>query len=173
MLKFSGSRFCLRILNLNFNTSNKMSLFDNTEKPIGLASDHAGYAAKQVVIRLLTEKGIPFKDFGAYSEESSDYADFAHPLAIAVENGECYPGIAICGSGNGINMAMNKHRNIRSALCWNREIATLARAHNDANVLALPGRMLTEQEIYEILVAFLNTPFEGGRHERRVNKIPC
>ena len=150
-----------------------MSLFDKTEKPIGLASDHAGFAAKQVVIKLLTEKGIPFKDFGAYSEESSDYADFAHPLARAVESGECYPGIAICGSGNGINMTMNKHQGIRSALCWNKDIAYLARAHNNANVLALPGRLLNEEEIYEILVTFLNTPFEGGRHERRINKIPC
>ena len=150
-----------------------MSLFDKTEKPIGLASDHAGFAAKQIVIKLLTEKGIPFKDFGAYSEESSDYADFAHPLATAVENGECYPGIAACGSGNGINMTMNKHRDIRSALCWNKGVAYLARAHNNANVLALPGRLLNEEEIYEILVTFLNTPFEGGRHERRINKIPC
>ena len=150
-----------------------MSLFDKTEKPIGLASDHAGFAAKQIVIKLLTEKGIPFKDFGDYSEESSDYADFAHPLATAVENGECYPGIAACGSGNGINMTMNKHRDIRSALCWNKEVAYLARAHNNANVLALPGRLLNEEEIYEILVTFLNTPFEGGRHERRINKIPC
>ena len=150
-----------------------MSLFDKTEKPIGLASDHAGFSTKQIVIKMLTEKGIPFRDFGAYSDESSDYADFAHPLASAVEEGECYPGIAVCGSGNGINMTMNKHQNIRSALCWNKEVAYLARAHNNANVLALPGRLLNEEEIYEILVTFLNTPFEGGRHERRVNKIPC
>lgn len=150
-----------------------MSLFDNTVTPIGLASDHAGFKAKQSVIKLLSEKGIPFKDFGAYNEESSDYADFAHTLAKAVENGECYPGIAICGSGNGINMTMNKHQGIRSALCWNKETAYLARAHNDANVLAMPGRMLEEEEIYEILVTFLNTPFEGGRHERRIQKIPC
>ena len=150
-----------------------MSLFDKTEKPIGLASDHAGFAAKQIIIKLLAENGIPFRDFGAYSEESSDYADFAHPLARAVESGECYPGIAICGSGNGINMTMNKHQGIRSALCWNKEVTYLARAHNNANVLALPGRLLNEEEIYEILVTFLNTPFEGGRHERRINKIPC
>ncbi|MDO5523700.1 MAG: RpiB/LacA/LacB family sugar-phosphate isomerase [Bacteroidia bacterium] len=150
-----------------------MSLFDKTEKPIGLASDHAGYAAKQVVIKMLTEKGIPFNDFGAHSPESSDYADFAHPLAKAIESGECYPGIAICGTGNGINMTMNKHQHIRSALCWNKESAFLARAHNDANVLAFPGRLLSEEEIHEILETFLNTPFEGGRHERRINKIPC
>lgn len=150
-----------------------MSLFENTVKPIGLASDHAGYAAKQIVIKMLTEKGIPFKDFGAYSEDSSDYADYAHPLAKAIEGGECYPGVAICGTGNGINMTMNKHQGIRSALCWNKDVAYLARAHNDANVLAMPGRLLNEDQIYEILVTFLNTPFEGGRHERRINKIPC
>lgn len=150
-----------------------MSLFNNTEKPIGLASDHAGFKAKEYVKSVLKEKGIPYKDFGTYSEESADYADFAHPLALAVESGECYPGIAVCGSGNGINMTMNKHQGIRSALCWEKEITHFARAHNDANVLAMPGRWLSEEEIYEILVEFLNTPFEGGRHERRINKIPC
>lgn len=148
-----------------------MSLFDKTVTPIGLASDHAGFQAKQIVIKLLSEKGIPYKDFGTYSEESSDYPDYAHPLAISVEKGECYPGIAICGTGNGINMTMNKHQGIRSALCWNKEVAMLARSHNDANVLALPGRMLNEEEIFDILVTFLNTPFEGGRHKRRIDKI--
>ncbi len=149
-----------------------MSLFEDTVKPIGLASDHAGFPAKQYVISVLKEKGIPYKDFGAYSEESSDYADYAHPLANAVEGGECYPGIAICGSGNGINMTMNKHQGIRAALCWNKEMAFYARAHNDANVLSLPGRMISEEEIYDVLVTFLNTPFQGGRHERRIHKIP-
>lgn len=150
-----------------------MSLFDNTVKPIALASDHAGFQAKQYVIKVLEEKGIPYKDFGAYSEESSDYADYAHPMATAVENGECYPGIAICGTGNGINMTVNKHAGIRAALCWNTKVTFYARAHNDANVLSLPGRLLSEEEIYEILVTFLNTPFEGGRHQRRIDKIPC
>lgn len=148
-----------------------MSLFDNIETPIGLASDHAGFAAKQVVIKHLEENGIPYKDFGTYSEEAVDYPDFAHPLAVAVEKGECYPGIGICGSGNGINIVLNKHQGVRSALCWNKKIAELARSHNDANVLAMPGRELEEEEIYEILVAFLNTPFDGGRHERRRDKI--
>lgn len=150
-----------------------MSLFDNSEKPIGLASDHAGYKVKQFIIKVFEEKGIPYRDFGAYSEESSDYPDFAHPLAKAIENGECYPGVAICGTGIGISIALNKHQGVRAALCWNPEVAFLARAHNDANVLALPGRLLSEEEIYEILVRFLNTPFEGGRHGRRVSKIPC
>lgn len=150
-----------------------MSLFSNTEKPIGLACDHAGFKVKEYVKKVLEEKGIPYKDFGTYSEESTDYPDYAHQLAVAVEKNECYPGIAVCGSGNGINMTMNKHQGIRSALCWNKEVARLARAHNDANVLAMPGRILSDEEVYEILVEFLNTPFEGGRHERRVNKIPC
>lgn len=151
-----------------------MSLFDNSEKPIGLASDHAGFPTKQYIISVLKEKGIPYKDFGTSSQESADYPDFAHLLAHAVESNECYPGIAICGSGNGINMTMNKHQGIRSALCWMRDIAYYARAHNDANVIALPGRYLSEEQIYEILVTFLNTPFEsGGRHQRRINKIPC
>lgn len=150
-----------------------MSLFDQSEKPIGLASDHAGYKTKQFIIKTLEEKGIPYKDFGTYSEESCDYPDFAHPLAIAIEKGECYPGVAICGTGIGISMALNKHQGIRAALCWNQEVAFYSRAHNDANVLALPGRLLTEEEVYGILVTFLNTPFEGGRHARRIAKIPC
>ena len=150
-----------------------MSLFQNSEKPIGLASDHAGFATKSYIIRILEENGIPYKDFGTFSGESADYPDYAHPLATAVEKQACYPGIAVCGTGNGINMTMNKHQGIRSALCWNTEVAFYARAHNDANVLALPGRLLSEQEVYDILVMFLNTPFEGERHERRIGKISC
>lgn len=150
-----------------------MSLFSNSEKPIGIGSDHAGFDRKQQLIKVFEEQGIPYKDFGTYSLESTDYADYAHPLATAVENGECYPGIAICGSGNGINMTVNKHQGIRAALCWTPEIAYFARAHNNANILSLPGRFLNDEEIYEILVTFLNTSFEGGRHERRINKIPC
>lgn len=150
-----------------------MSLFDHSVKPIGIASDHAGFERKQYILKVLEEKGIPYKDFGAFTSESSDYADYAHPLADAVEKGECYPGITICGTGNGISMTVNKHQGIRAALCWNKEIAYYARAHNDANILSLPGRFLSEEEVYEILVTFLNTPFEGGRHERRIKKIPC
>ncbi|HUI33023.1 MAG: RpiB/LacA/LacB family sugar-phosphate isomerase [Dysgonamonadaceae bacterium] len=153
-------------------TENK-SLFGESVKPIGLAGDHAGFPAKDFIITKLKEKGIPYIDFGTYTTESSDYSDFGHQLAKAVEAGECYPGIAICGSGNGVNMTVNKHQGIRAALCWNKEIAQLARAHNDANILSLPGRFLEEEEIYEILVTFLNTPFEGGRHKRRIDKIPC
>ena len=150
-----------------------MSLFDHSEKPIGIGSDHAGFDKKQMIIKKFEEQGIPYKDFGTYSLDSTDYPDYAHPLAVAVENGECYPGVAICASGNGINMTVNKHQGIRAALCWSPEIAYYARAHNDANILSLPGRFLNDEEIYEILVTFLNTSFEGGRHQRRVDKIPC
>ena len=153
--------------------NDNMSLFGDSVKPIGSACDHAGLEAKNFIISKLDEKAIPYIDFGTYSTESTDYPDFAHQLGKAVEAGECYPGIAICGSGNGINMTVNKHQQVRAALCWNKEIAYLARAHNDANVLSLPGRFLDEHEIYEILVTFLNTPFEGGRHQRRVDKVAC
>ena len=141
-------------------------------KPLALCSDHAGYATKQVVIEYLKSQGIEYKDFGTYSEESCDYPDFAHACAEAVESGECYPGIGICGSGEGINMTLNKHQAIRSALCWKEEIARLARQHNDANVLAMPGRFLTNDEAIAIVKAFLSTEFEGGRHQRRIDKIP-
>ncbi|MGV8963666.1 MAG: RpiB/LacA/LacB family sugar-phosphate isomerase [Candidatus Saccharimonadaceae bacterium] len=153
--------------------NDNMSLFGESVKPIGLACDHAGIVAKDFIISKLEEKAIPYIDFGAYSKEPTDYPDFGHQLAKAVEAGECYPGIAICGSGNGINMTVNKHQHIRAALCWNKEIAQMARMHNDANILSLPGRFLEEDEIYEILVTFLNTPFEGGRHQRRIDKVPC
>ena len=141
-------------------------------KPLALCSDHAGYATKQVVIEYLKSQGIEYKDFGTYSEESCDYPDFAHACAEAVESGECYPGIGICGSGEGINMTLNKHQGIRSALCWKEELARLARQHNDANVLAMPGRFLTNDEAIAIVKAFLSTEFEGGRHQRRIDKIP-
>ena len=127
---------------------------------------------KQYVKQWLEAKGWEYKDFGTYAPESVDYPDFAHPLAEAVEAGECYPGIAICGSGNGINMTLNKHQGIRAALCWRADIAELARQHNDANVLVMPGRFVTNHEADTILHKFFNTPFEGGRHQRRVEKIP-
>ena len=148
-----------------------MSLFDNSEKPIGLASDHAGFKAKQFIIKVLQEKGIPYKDFGAYSEESVDYPDYAHPLAEAIENGECYPGVAICGSGIGINITLNKHQGIRAALCWNSEVASLSRQHNDTNVLAMGARVVGSDLALMIVKEWINGEFEGGRHQRRVDKI--
>lgn len=140
---------------------------------IAVASDHAGFERKQVVLEYLRKQGIEFKDFGAFTTESSDYPDFAHPLAEAVSLGEFDKGITLCGSGNGINMTANKHQGIRSAICWLPEIARLARLHNDANVCALPARFISDDEAIEIVEIFLNTDFEGGRHINRINKIPC
>lgn len=141
-------------------------------KPVALCSDHAGWATKQAVMAYLDEQGIEYKDFGTYNEDSCDYPDFAHPCALAVESGECYPGIAVCGSGEGINITLNKHQGIRSALCWIPEIARLARMHNNANVLAMPGRFVSNEEAIEMVKTFLGTPFEGVRHQNRIDKIP-
>ncbi len=140
--------------------------------PVALCCDHAGFDTKQAVIEYLNKEGIPFKDFGTNSTESCDYPDYAHPCALAVEKGECYPGIGICGSGEGISITLNKHQGIRAALSWMPEIARLARMHNNANVLTMPGRFITNDEAIEIVKTFLNTEFEGGRHERRIEKIP-
>jgi len=140
---------------------------------IAVASDHAGFELKQVVLKYLQEQGIEFKDFGAFSAESSDYPDFAHPLAEAVSLGKFDKGITLCGSGNGINMTANKHQGIRSAICWLPQIAKLARQHNNANVCALPARFINDEEAIEIVKIFLETDFEGGRHVNRINKIPC
>ena len=143
------------------------------KKTIGLACDHAGYEMKERVKAMLQSRGYECKDFGCYSTESVDYPDFAHPLACAVEAGECYPGIAICGSGEGISMTLNKHQGIRAALCWDEPLARLARQHNNANIIGLPANYVTEEKAIELVKIFLTTEFEGGRHERRVNKIPC
>ena len=142
------------------------------ENKIALASDHAGYALKQDVIKYLIGLGYEVKDFGTYSEESCDYPDFAHPAAKAVEDGECDFGIAMCGSGNGIQMTLNKHQGIRAALCWLPEIAALAKQHNNANFLVLPARFVSVEEALKIVDAYLNATFEGGRHQKRIDKIP-
>lgn len=141
-------------------------------QPIGLASDHAGYALKQFVKKYLEEKGLPFHDYGTYNEDSCDYPDFAHALAEGIEKGEVGTGIAICGSGEGISMTLNKHAPIRAALVWMPEIAHLTRQHNDANVLCMPGRFISEETARDIMDEFFSTPFEGGRHIRRIEKIP-
>ena len=138
---------------------------------IAICSDHAGYELKSIVEGYLEANGLDFEDFGTFSAESCDYADFAHPCALAVESGKCYPGIAMCGSGNGINMTLNKHQGIRAALCWNTELAALARQHNDANVLVLPARFIAPEVALAIVDTFLNTSFEGGRHQRRIEKL--
>jgi len=143
------------------------------EKNIGIASDHAGYELKELLKRELSALGYTVEDFGTDSPESMDYPDVAHPLAYAVESGKLPQGIAICGSGNGISMTVNKHAGIRAALCWTPELAKLARNHNDANILSLPARFISAETAKEILSAFLNSEFEGGRHANRVSKIGC
>lgn len=142
-------------------------------KKIGLASDHAGYALKEHVKKYLSAHHIEYVDFGTHSEASCDYPDYGHALGQAIDNGDLSTGIAICGSGEGISMTLNKHQHVRAALCWQAEIAHLARQHNDANVLVMPGRFLSESEADAIMDEFLSTPFEGGRHIRRIEKIPC
>ena len=141
-------------------------------KTIGIASDHAGYAIKQFIISYLQEKGYAYKDYGTYSEASCDYSDFGHALARGIEDGEVYPGIAVCGSGEGISMTLNKHQSIRAGLVWRPEIAHLIRQHNDANVIVFPGRFIDEATTTACLDEFFTTEFEGGRHQARVNKIP-
>lgn len=140
-------------------------------KPVGLCSDHAGYELKSIIEGYLMSQDIQTRDFGTNSTESCDYPDYAHPAAEAVEKDEVYPCIAMCGTGNGISMTLNKHQGVRAALCWTREIAELARQHNDANVLVLPARFIAPEEALAIVDTFLNTPFEGGRHQRRIDKI--
>ena len=140
-------------------------------KVVGLASDHAGFELKEFVKQYLTEKGIPFKDYGTNSDVSCDYPDFGHALAQGLEKGEVYPGIGICGSGEGIAMTLNKHQDIRAGLAWIPEIAHLIRQHNDANVLVMPGRFINHEMARKIMDEFLSTNFEGGRHQRRVEKI--
>ena len=136
-----------------------------------IASDHAGYPLKKELLPFLKQKGFQVKDVGSYSAESADYPDFAHPLAKAVSEGEYERGITICGTGNGISMTSNKYPRIRAALCWNKEISALARQHNDANICSLPARFLSVDEAIEIVEVFLETGFDGGRHQRRIEKI--
>lgn len=144
----------------------------DTNKPIAICCDHAGYELKEQLKKYLASKGYTVDDFGTHSEESCDYPDFAHPCAEAVESGRDYPGIAMCGSGNGIAMTLNKHQGIRAALCWEPELARLARAHNDANILVMPARFIPADTARQIVDTFIATPFEGGRHTRRIEKIP-
>ena len=137
-----------------------------------MASDHAGYELKLFLKDYLQKKGFQITDCGTDSADSCDYADYAHPLAVNVENTPDSYGITICGSGNGICMTANKHQKIRAGLCWNAEIARLARAHNNANVLSIPARFVSKEEAVQILDTFLSTEFDGGRHQRRIEKIP-
>lgn len=141
-------------------------------KKVGIASDHAGYEMKEFVVGYLQAKGFEVYDFGTHSPESVDYADFGHPLAEAVEKGDVECGVGLCGSGEGISMTLNKHQGIRAGLCWLPEIAHLIRQHNNANVVVLPARFISNDEAVAILDEYFSTEFEGGRHEARIAKIP-
>lgn len=143
------------------------------EKKIAIGCDHAGYELKDAIKADLQTKGYEVKDFGTNGPDSVDYPDYVHPLATAIEKGEYPLGIVICGSGNGVNITVNKHQGIRSALCWNPELAKMARLHNDANILALSSRYVDKDISMQCVDAFLSNEFEGGRHQNRVNKIAC
>ena len=140
---------------------------------IVIGCDHAGFDYKEAIKEMLSNKGFQVIDKGTFDTSSMDYPDVAHPVATAVENGNALLGILICGSGNGVCMTANKHSGIRAALCWNNELAALARQHNNANILCLPARFIDLGLAKEMTETFLNTSFEGGRHQNRVNKIPC
>jgi ribose 5-phosphate isomerase B len=140
---------------------------------IAIGCDHAGYSYKDPIIRMLEQRGIQVTDYGTHSADSVDYPDFVHPVADDVESGKADLGIVICGSGNGVAITANKHQGIRAALCWQKDIAELARQHNNANVVAIPARFISEDLALEIVERFIVTEFEGGRHARRVGKIPC
>lgn len=138
---------------------------------VRIGCDHAGYEVKDKIVAILKAKGLEVMDYGTHSAASVDYPDFVHPLASALNTNDGHLGILICGSGNGVAMTANKYSHVRAALCWNKELAELARMHNNANILCIPARFVTFEVIEQMVDAFLNTPFEGGRHENRVNKI--
>ncbi len=140
---------------------------------IAIGGDHAGYDLKLKVIEKLEKEGHEVKDFGPFSKESCDYPDYVHPLSQGVEKGEFIFGIVICGSGNGVNMVANKYQGIRSGLCWEPSLAEMTRLHNDANIVAIPARYISEEVGMKIVDTFINTLFEGGRHQKRVDKIKC
>lgn len=143
------------------------------ENTIAVGCDHAGYPYKDSIVALLKDKGFQIQDFGTNSKDSVDYPDFVHPVAKAIESGQSTLGVVLCGSGNGVAMTVNKHQGIRAAICWNEDLASLARQHNDANILSLPVRFIPEELALRITEIFISTAFEGGRHARRVNKIAC
>ncbi len=142
-------------------------------KTIAIGCDHAGFPYKDSIIKLLRKEGIEVLDFGTNSEASVDYPDFIHPVANNVESGKADLGIVLCGSGNGAGMTANKHQGIRAALCWNNELVELSRQHNDANVLSIPARFVSKRMALKMVRTFITTSFDGGRHQRRVDKIRC
>ena len=151
---------------------NDMYTFD-LSKPIAIGCDHAGFDCKEDLISFLEGEKMAYKDFGTYNKDSVDYPDFAHPVSIAVEDGEAAFGILLCGSANGVAITANKHQGVRAAICWGEELAELARKHNNANIICIPARFVRDGDAEKMLDVFMNTEFEGGRHRDRVNKISC
>ncbi len=145
----------------------------NLSNPIVIGCDHAGFEYKEAIREWLNDKGLQVKDFGTYSSDSADYPDFAHPVSSFIESDDAAFGILLCGSANGVAITANKHQNIRAALCWENEVAQLVRQHNNANIICLPARFITLSLAFEMIETFMNTAFEGGRHERRVRKMVC
>ncbi|MEJ7914284.1 MAG: ribose 5-phosphate isomerase B [Chitinophagaceae bacterium] len=150
-----------------------MELVFDLTKPVAVGADHAGFGYKQILIALLQNKGLQVTDMGTYSADSVDYPDFAHPVARAVESGEAACGVLVCGSANGVAITANKHQDIRAAICWTEEIASLSRQHNNANIICIPARFVSKEVAEEMVARFLKTQFEGGRHQNRVNKMAC
>lgn len=169
-------RSCRRASNIDFPELSyfySMTSSFDLSKPIAIGSDHAGFDYKEQLISFLEGKGLSYKDFGPFSKDSVDYPDYAHPVAAAVESGECAFGILLCGSANGVAITANKHQQVRAGICWGDEIAQLVRQHNDANILCIPARFVREQDAEKMVSTFITTPFEGGRHANRVGKIAC
>lgn len=150
-----------------------MNLSFDFSKPVAIGADHAGFEYKTVIAELLRSKGLQVTDFGTYSSDSVDYPDFAHPVSEAVEKGEAAFGVLICGSGNGVAITANKHQGVRAAICWQADLARLARQHNNANIICIPARFIPTPSAEEMVNIFLTTEFEGGRHQTRVGKIAC
>lgn len=145
----------------------------NLKKPIAIGADHAGFDCKEDLVSFIEAKGLKYKDFGTFSRDSVDYPDFAHPVASAVESGEYAFGILLCGSANGVAITANKHQHIRAAICWGEELAELARKHNNANIICIPARFVSDETAFLIIEKFFSTEFEGGRHQKRIDKINC
>ncbi len=145
----------------------------NLKKPIAIGADHAGFDCKEDLVSFIEAKGLKYKDFGTFSRDSVDYPDFAHPVASAVESGEYAFGILLCGSANGVAITANKHQHIRAAICWGEELAELARKHNNANIICIPARFVSDETAFLMIEKFFSTEFEGGRHQKRIDKINC
>ena len=150
-----------------------MSATFNLSKPIAIGCDHAGFEYKEALLSFFKAEGLTYKDYGTYSKDSVDYPDFAHPVASAVEDGEAAFGILLCGSANGVAITANKHQGVRAAICWAEELASLARQHNNANIICIPCRFVEEVVAKKMVSLFMNTSFEAGRHQNRVDKIAC